>query len=358
MLKKYGMSGMHVTRVRVRPSLFTSLLCLVILYYYYAFPIKNLPGNFQFKSQHFGYSSHGAIYKAKLGQLPCAAKVLHATILDPTDPGTGKIMERFQRECAFLESIQHQNVVQYGYLGMTRDPASRLPVLLMELLDKNLTNLFERSQQSLAFYVQMNVRHDIALAVAYLHSDDIIHRDLSGNDVLMYVGTRAKVTDFGMAKLVCTSPSMIPLTTCPGTLAYMPPEALMELPSFKENIDIFSMGMLTMFTRQWPEWPDPGPQTQNLMIQGLKSLTGLLEMSVPEKHGRRVLSFEELQQQISSEVWSYPNLLAVLTAVAPSCSILSKIHSTNSQTGNHLYLLRVFRNDEENNSKLLSSSYL
>ena len=78
---------------------------------------------------------------AKCDQLPCAAKVLHPTILDPRDPGADKIMERFQQECAFLESIRHPNIVQY--LGMTVDPESRLPVLLMELLDETLTKLLE-----------------------------------------------------------------------------------------------------------------------------------------------------------------------------------------------------------------------
>ena len=117
-------------------------------------------------------------------------------------------MERFQQECAFLESIRHPNIVQY--LGMTRDPESRLPVLLIELLDESLTKMLERSQQSLAYYVQVDICHDIALAVTYLHSKDIIHRDLSSNNVLMIAGRRAKVTDFGMSKLVGAVPSMTP----------------------------------------------------------------------------------------------------------------------------------------------------
>ena len=92
------------------------------------------------KIQPLGHGSYGAVYKAKCDQLPCAAKVLHPTILDPNDPGAGRIMQRFQQECAFLESI-----------GMTRDPESRLPVLLMELLDESLTKKLEHSQRSLAY---------------------------------------------------------------------------------------------------------------------------------------------------------------------------------------------------------------
>ena len=236
------------------------------------------------KSQPLGHGSYGAVYKAKCDQLPCAAKVLHPTILDTRDPGADKIMKRFQQECAFLESIRHPNIVQY--LGTAKDPESRLPVLLMELLDESLTKMLEHSQQSLAYYVQVDICHDIALAIAYLHSNDIIHRDLSSNNVLMIAGRRAKVTDFGMSKLAGATPSrsMTPLTLCPGTLAYMSPEALREPPSYTKKLDCFSAGvlMIQVCTRLWPE---PGPRTQ--VIQDSRSPMGIMEMPVSETERRK-----------------------------------------------------------------------
>ena len=191
-------------------------------------------------------------------------------------------MDRFQQECGFLESIRHPNIVQY--LGMTRDPESRLPVLLMELLDESLTKMLERSQQSLAYCVQVDICHDIALAVAYLHSNDIIHRDLSSNNVLMIAGRRAKVTDFGMSKLAGAAPSMTPLTMCPGTLAYMPPEALREPPRYTKKLDCFSEGviMIQVCTRLWPE---PGPRTERRVDP--TSPTGEVEVPVLETKRRK-----------------------------------------------------------------------
>ena len=231
------------------------------------------------KSQPLGHGSYGAVYKAKCDLLPCAAKVLHPTILDPTDPGAGKIMNRFRQECAFLESIRHPNIVQY--LAMTMDPDSRLPVLLMELLDESLTKMLEHS---LAYYVQVDICHDISLAVAYLHSNDIIHRDLSSNNVLIIAGRRAKVTDFGMSKLAGAAPSMTPLTMCPGTLAYMPPEALREPPNYTKKLDCFSEGviMIQVCTRLWPE---PGPRTQ--LVPFPSSPTGMTEVPVLETERRK-----------------------------------------------------------------------
>ena len=234
------------------------------------------------KSQLLGHGSYGAVYKAKCDQLPCAAKVLHQTILDQLDPGASTIMNRFTQECAFLESIRHPNIVQY--LAVTVDPESRLPVLLMELLDESLTKMLERSQHSLAYYVQVDICYDIALAVAYLHSNDIIHRDLSSNNVLIIAGRRAKVTDFGMSKLAGAAPSMTPLTMCPGTLAYMLPESLREPLSYTKKLDCFSEGviMIQVCTRLWPE---PGPRTK--LVPDSRSPTGSTEMSVLETDRRK-----------------------------------------------------------------------
>ena len=234
------------------------------------------------KRKSLGRGSYGAVYKAKCDQLPCAAKILHPTILDPADPGAGKIMERFRQECAFMESIRHPNIVQY--LGMTTDPESKLPVLLMELLDESLTKMLERSQKSLAYCVQVDICHDIALAVTYLHSNDIIHRDLSSNNVLIIAGRRAKVTDFGMSKLAGAAPSRTPLTMCPGTLAYMPPEALREPPRYTKHLDCFSEGviMIQVYTRLWPE---PGPRTQ--VVEDSRSPMGIIEMPVSEIERRK-----------------------------------------------------------------------
>ena len=154
----------------------------------------------------------------------------------------------------------------------------------MELLDESLTKMLERSQQSLAYYVQVDICHDIALAVAYLHSNDIIHRDLSSNNVLMVAGRRAKVTDFGMSKLAGAAPRMTPLTMCPGTLAYMPPEALREPPRYTKKLDCFSEGviMIQVCTRQWPE---PGPRTQ--VVEDSRSPMGVIEMPVSETERRK-----------------------------------------------------------------------
>ena len=234
------------------------------------------------KDQILGHGSYGAVYKARCDQLTCAAKVLHPTIVDPYDPGSRKILQRFLQECDFLNCICHPHIVQY--LGVCRDPESNLPVLLMELLDSSLTKMLERSAHQISYHIQVDLCSDVSLAVAYLHSNGIIHRDLSGNNVLVIAGRRAKVTDFGMSKLVRSEHHFTPLTFCPGTLGYMSPESLKEPPRYTEKLDVFSQGviMIQVCTRQFP---DPGPAVKEM--EDPQSPTGTKQVAVLEPERRK-----------------------------------------------------------------------
>ena len=205
-----------------------------------------------YKSESLGSGSYGGVCKAKCDGLLCAAKIMHPTLFDLRDPGTASYLRKFREECHLLSLARHPNVVQY--LATYYDPDTRLPVLLMELCDESLTAFLERSPGPLSYHVQLNICLDIALALVYLHSNGLIHRDLTGNNVLMIAGTRAKITDFGMSKLATGNPRMTALTLCPGNLLYMSPEALDEAKSYTAKLDIFSFGVIVIqiLTRQFP----------------------------------------------------------------------------------------------------------
>ena len=73
----------------------------------------------------------------------------------------------------------------------------------------------------------------------------IIHRDLSSNNELLIAGCRAKVSDFGMSKFTDINATCLArMTTCPGTPAFMSPEALDEPPVYTKKLDTFSFGVL------------------------------------------------------------------------------------------------------------------
>jgi serine/threonine protein kinase len=190
---------------------------------------------------------------------------------------------RFKSECEFLSTLRHPNVVQY--LGTWEDPETALPVLLMELMDQSLTQFLEKSGQPLPFHVQVSISHDISLALSFLHSNNIIHRDLSSNNILMIGDRRAKVTDFGMARLFDTTTSRISrmsLTMSPGTDPYMPPEAVAENPAYTEKLDCFSFGVLIIQILSC-KYPSPGKRTKRVVVGGRELLEPQTEFSRREE---------------------------------------------------------------------------
>ena len=234
-----------------------------------------------FKTDELGSGSYGVVCKAMWGQRLCAAKLLHPIFFQSNDPSIVTMRRRFEQECHFLNDMKHPHIVEY--LGTSHDPDSGLLVLLMELMDESLTHFLERSQQPLAYRIEVELCHDIAQALAYIHSKEIIHRDLSGNNVLL-LADRAKITDFGMSKLLDSNRRITHLTTCPGTLVYMPPEALREPPVYSKKIDCFSFGVLQIqiMTRQFP---DPGPAMR--VIEDSRSPTGTVNMPVLDSERRK-----------------------------------------------------------------------
>ena len=225
------------------------------------------------KDQILGVGPYGKVCKAKCDDLLCAAKITHKTLFHPAahqliapQREHRLPMRMFEQECDFLSTIRHPNIIQY--LGSYQDPDTGLPVLLMELMDDSLTHFLESSTQPIPYHIQVNICHDITLALSFLHSNSIVHRNLSSNNVLLIGNAvRAKVTDFGMASLGDQNPraTHLTFTMCPGTDVYMPPEAVQDKPMYTEKIDCFSFGVITLqiLTRQFPK---PGDRLKEIEI--------------------------------------------------------------------------------------------
>ena len=257
-----------------------------------------------YKSESLGSGSYGGVCKAKCDGLLCAVKIMHPTLFDPRDPGSASYLRKFQEECHLLSLVRHPNIVQY--LGTYSDPDTRLPVLLMELCDESLTAFLQRSPGPPSYHIQLNICHDIALALVYLHSNGLIHRDLTGNNVLMITGTRAKITDFGMSKLATVNPRMTALTMCPGNVLYMSPEALDEAKSYNAKLDIFSFGVIVIqiLTRQFPNPTERFRRLRNrrcsreirVLIPDMERRQNHLQL-ISDTHALKLIAIQCLQKE-------------------------------------------------------------
>ena len=83
--------------------------------------------------------------------------------------------------------------------------------------------------------------------MAYLHGRDkpLIHRDLGSKNVLLTKEGVVKIADFGQAKLLQNRTGSL-MTTQPGTITYMPPEALKKGGEYTAKVDSFSLGVLML----------------------------------------------------------------------------------------------------------------
>ena len=156
----------------------------------------------------------------------------------------------------------------------------------MELMDDSLTHFLESSTQPIPYHIQVNICHDITLALLFLHSNGIVHRDLSSNNVLLIGNLRAKLTDFGMARLgdLNLHATRITNTMCPGTDVYMPPEAVQDKPVYTEKIDCFSFGVIIVQTLT-RDFPKPGDRL--MTIDDPRYPRGALKLCVPEIERRQ-----------------------------------------------------------------------
>ena len=223
-----------------------------------------------------GIGSYGKVCKASVGSYPV---LLNYFMTPSSRTMTQELPTSSQSFCKSASFSAPSNTPTLSSIW------SRRPVLLMELMDESLTKFLERSTGPLPYHSQLNICHDVALALAYLHSNAIIHRDLSSNNVLLIgEGSRAKVTDFGMSKLMDMNPHMTPLTLTPGTPVYMPPEALISPPRYSSKLDCFSHGVLALqiITRNFP---NPGDASR--YVADRRYPTGRALVQFPEADRRK-----------------------------------------------------------------------
>ena len=239
------------------------------------------------RSRVLGVGSYGQVCEAQCDDLLCAAKIIHPTLLSPTPlqqvpcENIHRLpLNRFLRECALLKEIRHPNIVQY--LGTCNDPDTQLPVLLIELLDQNLTTFLQNSLESVPYYIQVNLSLDIARGLAFLHANSLAHRDLSSNNILLVGSSRAKLSDLGMTKTYNSSDSN---TNCPGTQVYMAPEAISNHLRYSSKSDVFSLGVILVqiLTRKYP---DPSDHFKTVKTIDPYFSSGKVEIRVPELERR------------------------------------------------------------------------
>ena len=194
-----------------------------------------------------GAGTYGSVEEVKVRSTVYAGKKFRCDVF----PNEEKFCKTFTSEYACIHRLQHKHIVQYR--GISSLPGSKLPVLLMERLETSLHNyLLNPDNANLDLAVKVSILRGVAKGLIHLHNQTppIIHRDLTAKNVLLDSELVAKICDFGNSRLFNADPSseLATMSNVPGTLLYMPPEALNDDAKYNTKLDIFSYGHLALFT--------------------------------------------------------------------------------------------------------------
>ena len=217
-----------------------------------------LKGVTSLNRKELGRGAYGKVYAVKYCQTVCAAKEIHSILIEDVGETERRLtIESFLRECRQCSMLRHPNVIQFlgVYYPTGADGADRmrLPVMIMEMMADSLTSFVDKHEK-IPVHIKYSIVHDVSLGLCYLHNHDppIVHHDLSPNNVLLTAHHVAKISDLGVEKVIKADRKT--MTKAPGTVDFMPPEALDDTPVYSPPMDVFSFAgiILHTFNQQWP----------------------------------------------------------------------------------------------------------
>ena len=233
-----------------------------------------------------GVGAYGRVFEVEFCGTVYAAKEIHSILVKGVRREEFVATKKaFLTECLQSSALGHQNVVQV--LGVYNPGGqSLLPVLVMERMQESLTSVVEK-YTNIPMYVKLSMLLDVSRGLWYLHAHHppIVHRDLSPNNVLLTSQFVAKISDLGVAKVI-QADSKKTKTRAPGTVDFMPPEALLETPEYGPPLDVFSYGGVILHVVN-QEWPKPlhyvmtDPKTGKIL--------GLSEIERRQQHMKKMI---------------------------------------------------------------------
>lgn len=188
-----------------------------------------------------GKGAMGVVYLAKdplIGRLVALKTIRAAAHAD--DDEAKEFQQRFIREAQAAGILNHPAIVTVHDIG--QDDESGMSFIAMEFVEgQNLKEVLAQGR-TLTFDQIGDVIAQVADALDFAHSKGIVHRDVKPANIILVEGTRAKITDFGIAKIASGGGNLTTTGQFLGTPNYMAPEQIKGAP-VDGRTDIFSLGI-------------------------------------------------------------------------------------------------------------------
>ena len=182
---------------------------------------------------HLGTGATGVVFEAQDEQLErtVALKILR--------PSLGQAARaRFLQEARAAAAIDHENVVTIYQVGEDHG----LAFLAMQRLDGETLETLIKREGTLPTDQILDIGRQLALGLRAAHAENLIHRDVKPANIWVETGrNRAKILDFGLARVLDDGPQLTESGMIAGTPAYMSPEQARGQ-GVDERSDLFSLG--------------------------------------------------------------------------------------------------------------------
>ncbi|CAH0519289.1 unnamed protein product [Peronospora belbahrii] len=164
-------------------------------------------------------------------------KVAIKRLLQSKEP-TFHATENFKNEIQLTASLNHPNIVRF--IGVTWSSLVNLAMVIEYLPRGDMQNYLQRNGDLITWARdKIDMAIGVVKAIAYLHSREVIHRDIKARNVLLTKRLQPKLIDFGASRLSAPSEMSAGI----GTPYWTAPEVL-ESTEYTEKADIYSFGVL------------------------------------------------------------------------------------------------------------------
>jgi serine/threonine-protein kinase len=186
-----------------------------------------------------GRGAMGVVYKALDPAIGRTIAIKSIRLTDLTDEAERqRLRDRLFREARSAGILSHPNIVTIYDIAEEGDRA----YIFMEFVSGPPLEKLMASPQTLQPDVLLSIFRQTAAALDYAHKKGIVHRDIKPTNIMIQDDGTAKVTDFGVAKIL--SQNLSATGGMMGTPSYMPPEQIQGEISVDGRADQFSLAVV------------------------------------------------------------------------------------------------------------------
>ncbi|GCL66687.1 Stk1 family PASTA domain-containing Ser/Thr kinase [Veillonella tobetsuensis] len=183
-----------------------------------------------------GVGGMADVYKGEdtlLGR-PVAIKILHANFASDDE-----FVSRFKREAQAAGKLNHPNIVNMYDVGYDQD----MHYIIMEYVDGETLKEYITRHHRLSIDEAVKITISIGEGLEHAHAMGIVHCDIKPHNVIITNTGRVKVTDFGIARAMNSTNTVMYTNSIMGSAHYLSPEQASGK-SVDGNTDIYSLGVV------------------------------------------------------------------------------------------------------------------